>query len=60
VAAKRAEYAEDIDIFRLAGELIVDAVIPFDALRSELTKRYRLYASKDEVFSVRRNPVYPV
>lgn len=60
VAAKRAEYAEDIDIFRLAGELIVDAVIPFDGLRSELIKRFTLYRSKDEVFSVRRNPVYPV
>ncbi|MDB5098652.1 MAG: Carboxylase [Cyanobacteria bacterium RYN_339] len=60
VAAKREEYAEDIDIFRLAGELIVDAVIPFDGLRRELSTRFRLYASKDEQFSVRRNPVYPV
>jgi acetyl-CoA carboxylase carboxyltransferase component len=60
VAAKREEYAQDIDIFRLAGELIVDAVIPFDGLRRELSTRFKLYASKDETFSHRRNPVYPV
>ncbi|HEY9723663.1 MAG TPA: acyl-CoA carboxylase subunit beta [Oscillatoriaceae cyanobacterium] len=60
VAEKRAEYAADIDIFRLASELVVDAVVPFERLRAELSKRFRLYASKDEVFSIRRNPVYPV
>jgi acetyl-CoA carboxylase carboxyltransferase component len=60
VAEKRAEYAADIDIFRLASELIVDGVVPFESLRQELIKRYAVYQTKDEVFSVRRNPVYPV
>jgi acetyl-CoA carboxylase carboxyltransferase component len=36
----RAEYREDIDLFKLAGELILDAVIPFAALRAEVSKRF--------------------
>ncbi|MNS45421.1 hypothetical protein D3C72_778880 [compost metagenome] len=60
VAAKRAEYAADIDLFRLASELIVDAVVPFERLREELSRRYAIYRTKDEPFSERRNPVYPV
>lgn len=60
VEQKRREYAEDIDVFRLASELIVDAVIPFERLREELIARYAMYANKDAPFSTRRNPVYPV
>ncbi len=60
VAARRAEYAADIDIYRLAAELVVDAVVPFDNLRKELVARFSVYKTKDEPFSVRRNPVYPV
>jgi acetyl-CoA carboxylase carboxyltransferase component len=60
VEAKRNEYAEDIDLFRLASELIVDAVVPFEALREDLIRRYGVYRVKDEPFSERRNPVYPV
>ncbi len=32
----RAEYAADIDIFHLASELVIDAVIEPDSLRAEL------------------------
>jgi acetyl-CoA carboxylase carboxyltransferase component len=60
VAEKRAEYAEDIDLFRLASELIVDAVVPFERLRAELVNRFAVYQTKEAVFSERRNPVYPV
>lgn len=40
------EYREDIDIFRLAGELVVDAVVPPAELRSELARRLGAYASR--------------
>ena len=53
-------YAEDIDIFRLASELIVDTITPFESLRSELIARYSIYQSKSEQFAERRNPIYPV
>ncbi|MGH2478723.1 MAG: acyl-CoA carboxylase subunit beta, partial [Ktedonobacteraceae bacterium] len=55
-----ARYAEDIDIFRLASELIIDTITPFEALRDELIARYNIYATKDAHFSERRNPIYPV
>jgi methylmalonyl-CoA decarboxylase subunit alpha len=59
VEAKRTEYSEDIDILRLASELVVDAVIEPDDLRAELIRRYALAESKDRSFSKRRNPITP-
>jgi propionyl-CoA carboxylase beta subunit len=59
VKEKREEYAEDIDILHLASELVVDAVIEPDSLRSELIHRYALAASKDRTFAERRNPITP-
>ena len=55
-----ARYAEDIDIFRLASELIVDTITPFESLRDELITRYSIYGTKSELFAERRNPIYPV
>jgi methylmalonyl-CoA decarboxylase subunit alpha len=60
VRQKREEYSEDIDILHLASELVVDAVIEPDSLRSELIRRYSLAETKDRSFAERRNPVTPV
>ena len=57
---EEAEYAEDIDIFHLASELIVDTITPFDSLRSELIARYAVYQTKEARFSECRNAIYPV
>ena len=59
VAAKREEYAADIDILHLASELVVDAVIEPDELRGDLIRRFAFAESKDRHFSERRNPVTP-
>jgi acetyl-CoA carboxylase carboxyltransferase component len=59
VRRKRDEYAADIDILHLASEMVVDAVVEPDQLRSELIRRFALAESKDRVFSERRNPVTP-
>ncbi|HEY3365844.1 MAG TPA: acyl-CoA carboxylase subunit beta [Symbiobacteriaceae bacterium] len=56
----RAEYREDIDIYRLASELIVDAVVPFDGLRAELAARFDLYASKQNPWPAKKHGVTPV
>jgi acetyl-CoA carboxylase carboxyltransferase component len=40
------EYREDIDIYRLADELIVDAVVAPSDLRVELVLRFAVYASR--------------
>ncbi len=60
VAAKRAEYDEDIDVVRLASELVVDAILQPEDLRAELVRRYAAYAGKDRSFSRRRHGVTPV
>jgi acetyl-CoA carboxylase carboxyltransferase component len=60
VAAKRAEYEQDIDIVRLASELVVDMIVEAGALRAELVRRYAAAAGKDRHFSRRRHGVTPV
>jgi len=60
IMRKRQEYQEDIDIYRLASELVVDAIIAGSQLRDELIKRFALYESKQLHFSDRKHPVYPV
>ncbi len=60
VAAKRAEYETDIDIVRLASELVVDAIVEPHDLRAELIRRYAAASGKDRHFSRRRHGVTPV
>jgi acetyl-CoA carboxylase carboxyltransferase component len=60
VAAKRAEYEEDIDIVRLGSELVVDAIVEPHELRDELIARYAAAVGKDRHFSRRRHGVTPV
>jgi methylmalonyl-CoA decarboxylase subunit alpha len=56
----RAEYAADIDILHLASELVVDAVIQPDELRSELIQRFALAAERRREWPARHNPITPV
>ncbi|PIC58486.1 acyl-CoA carboxylase subunit beta [Sporosarcina sp. P12(2017)] len=60
IEEKRNEYREDIDIYRLASEMIIDGIIPADSLRDELITRYEAYATKYIQFTDRKHPVYPV
>ncbi|GGA32507.1 propionyl-CoA carboxylase [Kroppenstedtia guangzhouensis] len=60
VQEKRAEYQQDIDIYRLASELIIDGIVAPDDLRRELSGRLEVYADKEITFSHRKHPVYPV
>lgn len=60
VMAKREEYRKDIDIYRLASELIVDGIVAPDDLRGELIRRFSAYESKLMKFGERKHPVYPV
>ena len=54
------EYRDDIDIFRLASELIVDAVVPPAELRAELVRRFGAYRSRRRADVSRHHPVPPV
>ncbi len=56
----RAEYAADIDILHLASELVVDAVIQPDDLRTELIRRFALAADRRREWPAKHNPITPV
>ncbi|MCU1452226.1 MAG: Propionyl-CoA carboxylase [Acidimicrobiales bacterium] len=60
VAEQRRIYSDDVDVLRLASELIVDAIIEPEALRAELIRRFELAEGKDRHFSDRRHGVPPV
>jgi acetyl-CoA carboxylase carboxyltransferase component len=60
VAARREEYERDIDILRLASELVVDAIVEPAALRDELVLRFERARNKDRHFADRRHGVTPV
>jgi methylmalonyl-CoA decarboxylase subunit alpha len=60
IEQKREEYRKDIDIYRLASEMIIDGIIPANSLRNELITRFDAYMSKYLVFTQRKHPVYPV
>ena len=57
---KREEYAQDVDIYKLASEMLVDGIIAGSELRDELIKRLAYAESKQLEFPPRRNPVLPV
>jgi acetyl-CoA carboxylase carboxyltransferase component len=56
----RAEYAADVDILHLASEIVIDAVVQPDDLRTELIRRYATAAAKRRDWPEKRNPVTPV
>jgi acetyl-CoA carboxylase carboxyltransferase component len=60
VAKLRAEYREDIDLYKLASELVVDAVVPFENLRRELAVRFARLMSKRETRDPKKHLVPPV
>ena len=60
VAARRGEYEADVDLLRLASELVIDAVVEFEDLRDEVVRRLALAEGKDRRFSERRHGVPPV
>jgi acetyl-CoA carboxylase carboxyltransferase component len=60
VAGLRDEYETDIDILRLASDLVIDAIVEPESLREELVARLAAAATKDRRFSDRRHGVPPV
>jgi len=55
-----AEYSEDVDLYKLASNLIVDDVVEPDALRETLIKRYRAYSTRATSRVDRKHGVFPV
>jgi acetyl-CoA carboxylase carboxyltransferase component len=60
VAKLRDEYRKDVDLTKLASELVVDSVIPFERLRAEVARRFECYASKHEPRPAKKHIVPPM
>jgi len=60
VNARRAEFEADVDLVHLAAELVVDAVVPGDQLRTELVHRFATARERHREVFERRHGVPPV
>ncbi len=56
----REEYREEIDVLHLASELVIDAVVQPEDLRSELVRRFALYDGRERSWPAKHNAVTPV
>jgi acetyl-CoA carboxylase carboxyltransferase component len=54
------EYREDVDLYKLAANLIVDDVVEPEQLRDVLIARFKAYATRVSVRPVRKHGVPPV
>lgn len=60
VKQKIEEYKQEIDLYKLASEMIIDDIVIPNALRQVISSRLTLLMSKQIVLPARKHPVYPV
>ena len=60
IAAQKEAYEADVDLLRLASDLVIDAVVDPEDLREELIRRLALAAGKDRHFTQRHHGIPPV
>jgi acetyl-CoA carboxylase carboxyltransferase component len=60
VESLREQYRQDVDIYKLAADLHIDAIVPGDALRAELIRRFEACAHKRGFSWPRKRSVTPV
>jgi len=60
VAEREAEFEADIDLLRLASDLVVDAVVEPGELRGEIIRRLAMAAGKTRFHSTKRHGIPPV
>lgn len=60
IATEEAKYEAGIDVFKIANENAIEAVVPPAQLRTELARRFAIYSRRKPVPCARRNGVYPV
>lgn len=56
----RDEYRQDVDLEKLAGELVIDAIVPAADLRAEVAARFDRFADKYQVRPRKHHLVPPV
>ncbi len=60
VEERRRDYEEDVNLYRLAGDLVIDAVVPFERLREEIVGRFAAADPVDRGAVQKRHGVLPV
>ena len=60
VQALRDEYRADVDLIKLASELVVDEVVPGDELRAQLERRFEVYSRRFRAPAAKKHGVLPV
>jgi acetyl-CoA carboxylase carboxyltransferase component len=60
VAELREQYRQDVDLEKLASELIVDQVVPFEGLRDEIARRFHHAEGRREERVPKKHLVPPV
>jgi acetyl-CoA carboxylase carboxyltransferase component len=60
VQARREEYRKDIDIYRLASELVVDEVVAPADLRAAISRRLAFADGRERPRPAKRHPITPV
>lgn len=60
VESLREQYRQDVDLYKLAADLHIDAIVPAALLRRELVLRFRAAAKKRSVGWPRKRAVLPV
>jgi methylmalonyl-CoA decarboxylase subunit alpha len=56
----RDDYKQDVDLYKLAGELVIDEIVPGDSLRDELRKRVAMYHDAYKCPDRKKRSVLPV
>ncbi|APS00964.1 acyl-CoA carboxylase subunit beta [Pajaroellobacter abortibovis] len=54
------QYRADIDIFRVASELVVDALVAADCLRKEIVSRFSYLTNKQEPRPLKKHRITPL
>ncbi len=60
VLARRAEYAADVDVLKLASELVIDDIVSAKDLRQALIARFHYYRSGYLAPGAKKHSVHPV
>ena len=59
IAERRSEYEQDVDLLRLASDLVIDAIVEPELLRAELVRRFAVLGGKSRERVDKRHGVPP-
>ncbi len=60
IKERQERYRQDVDLGKLASELVIDAVVPVEALRTELIQRFELYQAQHTPKPQKKHMIMPM